>query len=375
MTTRKKPGRPKKRADVCAVGVYGIVQDPSIAGDCVELVYNQPQLLKCIVSIFKEYDSDEIIIEFYPDRVLFIGRDHSLRVRIHITIIAADMNLYYFSRAPMSSSAPAAATSAAAVATTTRVVPAMIDPEDADADADTEAEPNVDADADAADAAEESEPIRVVPMAAVPREAGDPYRIVVKRDNLEIVTAIIEKTHYRLMMALRHDDLSSLFIVLSSCDYESEDQFEISIVPRTDIAPEITEMPNLTLYPLEFTLDSHHLRRKIGELKKVSPEMIIKKVGGDSNLEITFGTMARVVYTGIYKVPARIKLRSSIADGVLFIATMSIGRIRPLMAVNMPGGITFFANNTDPLVIQVGLDQRADNHCAIVARLLINTAH
>ncbi|MCK9603313.1 MAG: hypothetical protein M0R66_03025 [Candidatus Omnitrophica bacterium] len=404
MTTRKKPGRPRKKIDARPIGQYGIASDPLFADDCVELIYSQPQLFKCIVSIFKEYDSDEVIMEFYPDRVIMTGKDHSLRVVIRIAINAADMNLYYFGAGAACDPAPA-----------------MID-DDANA--------------------------------ATPYCSPAHYRIVIKRDNLEIVTAIIEKSHYKMMIALHRDDPSSLFVILSSYDYDSDDCFEISIVPRAATSADAFDAPDLAQYPLEFTLDSHHLRRKIGELKKVSPDMIIKKVGsrGDAaaqldargsdggdvsriserdpgaidesdsagaqtggaaaaaatiedrtalarvrhaDLEISFGAVARVVYTGTYRAAAKIKLRSAIPDGATFIATTSISRIRPLMSVNMPGGITFFANYVDPLVIQVGLDARAavvgnraiagdratadatdsGGHFAIVAQLFINTAH
>lgn len=370
MITRKKPGRPRKRVDVCPIGSHGIVSEPAVEGDCVELIYNQPQLLKCIVSIFKEYDADEIIIEFYPDHIIFAGRDHSTRVLIHIVINAADMNLYYFSTSPNreygGSSPDGAGTSSHEYTAVGQIVgitpteeqkdPILIEPSIQRSDP-----------AASSSSATESQNIHLPDSVKL-------YRIVVKRDNLEIVAAIIEKTHFKMMLTLHHDDLSNLFIILSSCEYDSEDCFEITVVPRATTVTEAIEIPDLTKYPLEFTLDSHHLRRKISELKKVAQDMIIKKIGA-ANLEITFSSVSRVIYTGTYKTALKIKLRSNIADNETFIATMNIGRIRPLMAVNMPGGITFYANHIDPIVIQVGLDQRADNHHAIVARLLINTAH
>lgn len=322
MATRKKPGRPRKKLDVCPVNTYGIVASPINPNDCVELVYNQPQLLKCIVLIFKEYDCDEIAIEFHKDRVVFAGRDHSTRVMIQITINAADVNLYYSDLSALEEQ----------------------ETESPDTSASTGASPDA------------------------------RYCIVVKRDNLEIVAAIIEKTHYKLMMSLHRDDLSSLFIMLSNCDFDSEDMFEVSVVPRANTCTDNIEMPDVSQYPLEFTLDSHHLRRKISELKKIAPGMVIKKSGA-ANLEISFGANSRVSYTGMYSTAPKIKLRSTIPDDETFIVTMNIGRIRPLMAVNLPGGITFFANHVDPLIIQIGLDQRGDSHYAIVARLLINTAH
>jgi hypothetical protein len=327
---RKRPGRPRKRADANPVGVYGIIREPMDASHCVELVYNQPQLLKCIVSIFKEYDGDEIVMEFFSNRVVFTGRDHSDLVIIQIIMNAPDMNLYYFS-------AP---------------------------------------------------------------DGIDRYRLIVKRDNLGIVAAIIEKTHYKMTMMLCRDDLTTLTFVLANCEYDNDDRFDVSVVPRPHNTEEPDSVVDLAQYPLEFTIDSHHLRRKIGELKKVTQDMIIKKIGSATDaepadpeaagapssapaptqapssgedLEISFGATPRVVYTGIYKTAQKIKLRSTIPAGQLFVATINISRIRPLMAVNIPGGITFHMGNSDPHVIQVSLDQRADGHGAISAQLQIWT--
>ena len=232
MATRKKPGRPRKHVDACPVGSPGIVNEPSVPGNCVEFVYNQPQLLKCIVSIFKEYDSDEVIIEFHPDRVVFTGKDHSLCVDIYIVINAADMNLYYYtpprgtasysgnveqSRAPSDGNAP----HMTSVEPVKRPSIGKVFTVDEDDDPDCPAAKNI----------QQSVPVACAhePLGHVFSETPTPpYRIVVKRDNLEIVSSIIEKTHYKMMMVLHHDDLSSLFITLNNCDYDSEDCFEIA---------------------------------------------------------------------------------------------------------------------------------------------------
>ncbi len=407
MSTRKKPGRPRKRADVSPIGQLGVVADPSDQRNCVELIYNQPQLFKCIVSIFKEYNCDNVIIEFRPQSITFVGCDGSHLVNIHIEVKAQDMNAYYFTppevlAAPLSSSAALASSSfmgaaASAAAASSSHAPLRdddtvdrIDEDEADDeadDADDRADDEADEGGEEEDFAEDKEVAEDSCKDSKARESeereecedgealilddGPLYRIVIKRDNLDAVSAIIEKTHYKMAIFLRRDDLSSLFIMLSSCEYDNEDLFEIGIVPGAQKMP-LFEIPKLEDFPLEFTLDSHHLRRKISELKKVSLNVMIKKAG-NSDLEIIFGSIPRVVYTASYRTASKIKLRSDFAATETFVATLNVHRIRPLMAVNMPGGITFFANRTDPLVIQVGLDQRADSHFAIVARLFIKT--
>jgi hypothetical protein len=309
---RKKPGRPRKRATNDPVSTYGIVDHPLNPDNCVEMVYNQPQILKCIVAIFKEYASDDIIIDFARDTVTFSGRDHSMLVNINITICTRDVNMYYF---------------------------------------------------------------------APPHTDSGIYRIVVRRDNLNIVTAIIEKTHYKITFALNRDDLSTLIVVLGNCEYDNDDRFDINVVPRAIGVDELHVRAPET-YPLEFTIDSHHFRRKIGELKKIARDMIIQKTIASSSssnsdacdLEISFGTTPRVSYTGIYHTASKIKLRCDVPTSEMFVATISIARIYPLMAVNLPGGMTFFVGREEPHIIRVGLDTRADGHHAILAQFQIWTA-
>lgn len=313
---RKKPGRPRKRAQNEPVSTYGIVDAPLNSEDCVELVYNQPQILKCIVALFKEYASDDIVIDFSRDSVVFSGRDHSLLVNINVSLCTRDMNLYYFS--PSESFAPSGT-----------------------------------------------------------------YRVVVRRDNLSVIAAIIEKTHYKVTFALREEDLSMLIVILHNCEYDNDDRFDVSVVPRAIGLDEVGPR-DPTSYPLEFTIDSHHFRRKIGELKKMAQDMIIQKIprenGGAAavadtcNLEISFGSTPRVAYTGIYRTASKIKLRSELPEDELFVATIAIARIYPLMAVNLPGGTTFFVGPEEPHIVRVGLDTRADGHHAILAQLQIWSA-
>ena len=363
--TRKKPGRPKKRADACPVGMRGIVAEPNDAGDCVEFIYNQPMIFKCIMSVFKEYDCDEVIFDFSPKQLQLIGRDRPNTVVIRIMFNASDMNLYYFSQASASNmimienEAPAAAT--------------VADDGDDAPESTTDFIINATREIARATTTEASD------------DSAQPIRIAIKRDNLELVASNIDKSHYKMMIILGNDDPSCLTIVLNSNEYDHEDRFDITIIPRATDIP--FELPNLAEFPLKFTIDSHHLRRKISEFKKISENIIIQKKG-TSSLEISFGSSQRVLSTTIYKSDAKIKLSSTIADDDLFVSTMSLERIRPLMAVNIPGGITFFTNKVDPTVVQINLDVRCGEtsiapgtstdalplvgvHPAIVAQLLI----
>ncbi|MFA5767717.1 MAG: hypothetical protein WC919_07415 [Candidatus Paceibacterota bacterium] len=424
----KKPGRPRKKTSVTTTAMLGIVREPANSENCIELIYTQPQLLKCIVSIFQLYNSHDMIIEFYPTKVVFCGRDHSRNVIINITLNAADMNQYYFSeeavarmqctdRAPtpiVSDEVDEAAQAAQAdepdeVDEVAQVVQAdevdeaahavdevdEVDEDDEAAQADEVDEAiddvdevdeadEVDEDDEAAQTDEVDEDDEAAQADEVDEQECDEtdetepvFRVAVIIDTIKIVTTTIEKSHYLCTIAIREgSDRPHLFISLSCSEYSNVDCYEIAttnpIIDEAMVATSSRE-PNLEHFPLEFTFDSHHLRHKIDGLKKISANLQIRKYG-TSDLEIIFDPTERVTYTGTYRDPTKIKLRSDVRDGQILIAILPIARIKSIMTVNMPGNVTFFVGWQDPLIIQVGLDQRTGDHYAIMVRLFISTS-
>lgn len=202
-----------------------------------------------------------------------------------------------------------------------------------------------------------------------------PMCIAIKRDNIDIVASTIEKTHYRIDLAIRADDPSIFCITLGNQLYSSRDCYGIEVArplesPRSDAAKR-----DLQTYPLSFALDSRHLRRKIAELRKVSQRLVVRKFGS-APLEITFGDSAHITYTGVYDAPEKIKLHSAIADTETFVSTVNIEQIRPLMAITLADSITVYADHSAPMAFQVGFGICTESvRYAIVAQLFICASH
>jgi len=209
-----------------------------------------------------------------------------------------------------------------------------------------------------------------------------PHCVMVKRDNLEIAFSPLERSHYKMNIVVKENMLSLLYIVFFDSVYESEDQFEIEVAPRASApaaaasadAPEAPrgDFADGASYPVRFTVDGHHLKKKINELRRVSANMTFQKMSGGP-LQITFGDVARVIYVGTYKAAQRIKLITTLSPGDLFAVSIKIGAIRPFMTVNLGDDITIFADRDRPFVIQTYLDKRGERS-TIVARLFVSVS-
>lgn len=93
---RKKPGRPKKTAVISIGNDVRGVQDTAIDGDnVVEFTYDNPVLIKKIISLYKSYEAENIEFVFTPTEFKMIAKDHLQKSSIYVTIRCDVMNHYY----------------------------------------------------------------------------------------------------------------------------------------------------------------------------------------------------------------------------------------------------------------------------------------
>lgn len=93
--TKKKPGRPKKKAVAIPVEVHGIVEQPVNEDDVLELVYGNPTLFKKILQLLKAFEVSEVEMNFDKTCVNITAKDHLGKSTIYTTIDGRCMNLYY----------------------------------------------------------------------------------------------------------------------------------------------------------------------------------------------------------------------------------------------------------------------------------------
>lgn len=91
--TAKKPGRPKKKADVPIVR-HGIVAKAE-AGRRVSFEYNNPAMFRKIVHLHKTYAARELELNFTPHALEMSAVDHLEKSTIYTTIDGKAMISYY----------------------------------------------------------------------------------------------------------------------------------------------------------------------------------------------------------------------------------------------------------------------------------------
>lgn len=101
---KKRPGRPKKYIEKKSVPHEGIVHEPSnkdleqtypLSVHVVELLYDNPLLLKKIFHLFKIMNVSSIRIFFDAKRVRMFAIDHLQKSKIYVKIFGKKMNRYY----------------------------------------------------------------------------------------------------------------------------------------------------------------------------------------------------------------------------------------------------------------------------------------
>jgi hypothetical protein len=94
--TKKRPGRPpenKNKKDPSKR--VGIVVDPHVKDNRLELKYSEPIIFKVLWSHLKMMEISNVQIIFRKDEVIIYGQDHSEHNHVYIRIDARKLDMYY----------------------------------------------------------------------------------------------------------------------------------------------------------------------------------------------------------------------------------------------------------------------------------------
>ena len=92
---KKGPGRPRKTPKKEPIPRDGISDTPQDHDHVVEFLYEQPLILKKIISFFCSLAASQIQIIFRPTDVIFYSHDHHGKTHIRVKIDANKLNHYY----------------------------------------------------------------------------------------------------------------------------------------------------------------------------------------------------------------------------------------------------------------------------------------
>jgi hypothetical protein len=94
-TVKKGPGRPRLNPSNPSAPRSGISKKPNDPDNHIELVYDQPIIMKKIFQFFKAIAASQIQIIFRPKDIIFYANDHHGKSKIRIRIDAEKLNSYY----------------------------------------------------------------------------------------------------------------------------------------------------------------------------------------------------------------------------------------------------------------------------------------
>lgn len=92
---KKGPGRPRKTPKKEPIARKGIIKTPENSDSLVEVLYDQPLVMKKIFQFFKAIATPHIQILFRPTDIVFYAVDHHKKSRVRIKIDATKLNNYY----------------------------------------------------------------------------------------------------------------------------------------------------------------------------------------------------------------------------------------------------------------------------------------
>ncbi len=95
LNVKRGPGRPPKTQKKDPIPRRGIAKNPHNPDSYVEVLYDQPVIMKKIFSFFKYVAAAEIQILFRPRDIIFYAIDHNGKTKIRVRINAEKLNHYY----------------------------------------------------------------------------------------------------------------------------------------------------------------------------------------------------------------------------------------------------------------------------------------
>ena len=189
------------------------------------------------------------------------------------------------------------------------------------------------------------------------------FWVGINRDSVEKMFASIDKTLYKITIVYTHDDPNNINFVFKDAEIDKECNYrvQLSIYPRDDdlYAAERALAPAAltALFPIEFTLSAKQFKKSISDASNYSETLTFEKLGAHP-LQLTYAR-SNVVYNEVYRVPAKIQLRSAVADGAIFRATVKVANVKSLASSMVTDDVRILCREDADILFRSALDAKA----------------
>lgn len=188
-------------------------------------------------------------------------------------------------------------------------------------------------------------------------------RICVKREHLERILRTLDKNHYKITFLLKENYRSTLYIIIKDFEYDNDDNYEVEVVYKPEEANATETRDDDKEYPIKFVLSSKHFKKKVSDIRKLSPVLTIQKIG-DEPLLFTYDEAKKVNYNGVYTKPDKIRLTSKVAADDIFSVSVVIDYIKPFSNSNIGDEVFIAADKREKISFMTFLDKKDSGYVA-----------
>jgi hypothetical protein len=183
------------------------------------------------------------------------------------------------------------------------------------------------------------------------------------REHVEKMFAAIDKTLFKITILQSIDDPNSITFVFKDAEIDKECNYKVqlSIYPRD---PDLYEAERAlapaaltALFPIEFTLSAKQFKKSISDASNYSETLTFEKLGMHP-LQLTYAK-ANMVYNEVYRVPAKIALRSAVADGSIFRATVKVANVKSLASSMVTDDVRILCREDSDILFRSAIDAKA----------------
>lgn len=185
----------------------------------------------------------------------------------------------------------------------------------------------------------------------------------INREHVEKMFASIDKTLFKITIMQTHDDVNTLTFVFKDAEIDKECNYKINLstYPRDEELYEaekaLSPAAIIALFPIEFTLSAKQFKKSISDASNYSDSLTFEKMG-TSPLQLTYAK-ANLIYNEVYRVPAKIGLRSSVADGAIFRATVKVANVKSLASSMVTDDVRILCREDADILFRSALDAKA----------------
>lgn len=190
------------------------------------------------------------------------------------------------------------------------------------------------------------------------------FWLTLNRESVEKMFATIDKTFYKITIMQTIDDLSSLIFVFKDPEIDKECTYKISLPGHTpdeelyDAETILTPEGLIENFPIEFKLTAKQFKKSISDASNYSDIISFEKLGESNPLQLSY-KMCGVMYYEVYRDSDKIRLRSSVEDGNMFICTIKIANVKSLASSMVTDDVRILCREHGDILFRSAIDDKA----------------